>query len=246
MDAGRYWLVMPAAGRGQRFGAELPKQYLSLHGRSMLEWALRPFLADAACAGVMVAVSRGDAHWPALRAALGARVRDCEGGAERADSVRAALEALLASGVAADAWVLVHDAARPCVSAGEIAALRGTVLRHAAGEALDGGLLALPLADTLKRGAPHAAGVRVSDTVARESLWRALTPQMFRLGALHAALLAAQREGRVPTDEAQAIEWAGGAPQLVTGESTNLKVTTPADFGLAGRILQAVEFAGER
>ena len=94
MDAGRYWLVMPAAGRGQRFGAELPKQYLSLHGRSMLEWALRPFLADAACAGVMVAVSRGDAHWPALRAALGARVRDCEGGAERADSVRAALDEL--------------------------------------------------------------------------------------------------------------------------------------------------------
>lgn len=246
MNADQYWLVVPAAGRGQRFGAALPKQYLPLHGRSLLEWALSPFLADGACAGAVVAVAADDAQWSAVAPRLGARVRAVPGGAERADSVLAALVALRAAGVAESAWVLVHDAARPCVTHGEIAALRDTVNAHAKGEPLDGGLLALPLADTLKRGEAHEHGVRVQDTVPRESLWRALTPQMFRLGALHAALSAARAAGRTPTDEAQAIEWAGGAPRLVAGEATNLKVTTPADLALAARILVGDEFSGER
>ena len=246
MNAGQYWLVVPAAGRGQRFGGELPKQYLPLRQRSMLEWSLQPFLADAACAAAVVAVAADDVHWAGVQARLGARVRAVHGGAERADSVFAALDALRASGVAEQAWVLVHDAARPCVTAGEILALRNTVARHATGSPLDGGLLALPLADTLKRGEAHEHGVRVSATVPRESLWRALTPQMFRLGALHAALAAARIAGRTPTDEAQAIEWAGGAPRLVAGEATNLKVTTPADFALAAQILESPEFSGER
>lgn len=246
MDAGQYWLVVPAAGRGHRFGGALPKQYLSLHGQTLLEWAIRPFLLDADCAGVIVAVAPDDHQWPVLAERLGARVRGVHGGAERADSVRAALSALRADGVPDGSWVLVHDAARPCVRHAEIVALRATVALHARSAPLDGGLLALPLADTLKRGVAHEHGVRVSDTVPRESLWRALTPQMFRLGALCGALESARAAGRVPTDEAQAVEWAGGAPRLVAGEATNLKVTTPADLELAARILEMPEFSGVR
>jgi 2-C-methyl-D-erythritol 4-phosphate cytidylyltransferase len=125
-------------------------------------------------------------------------------------------------------WVLVHDAARPCVSADEIDALLSL-----AGSEVVGGLLAVPLTDTLKR---EEAGV-VRDTPSRESLWRALTPQMFRLGALRTALAAARKAGRTPTDEAQAMEWLGRPPRLVAGSPLNLKITTAADLVLASAIL---------
>jgi 2-C-methyl-D-erythritol 4-phosphate cytidylyltransferase len=155
--------------------------------------------------------------------------------------VRGALEALRASGASDSDWVLVHDAARPCVTASEIAALRQGVARDdsTAASTLAGGLLALPLADTLKRGGAQGAGVVSAETVSREGLWRALTPQMFRLGALLSALRAAAAAGRVPTDEAQAMEWIGASPRLIVGESTNLKVTTMTDLALAEGILRA-------
>jgi 2-C-methyl-D-erythritol 4-phosphate cytidylyltransferase len=147
------------------------------------------------------------------------------GGAQRADSVLAGLESMRTDD---DEWVLVHDAARPCVCAAEIDALL-----EAAGSDEVGGLLAVPLADTLKR---EAAG-RVCETPSRDSLWRALTPQMFRLGALRAALQAARDAGRSPTDEAQALEWQGRRPRLVIGSALNLKITTAADLLLATAIL---------
>lgn len=231
----RYWLVIPAAGLGQRLGASLPKQYLEIAGRSLLEWALSPFVADPRCAGIVVALAPGDRWWPSIRARIGRPVLEAAGGAERGDSVRRALEAL-ASHVADDPWVLVHDAARPCVEPQEIDALLVAVAQHERG-----GLLALPLADTLKRQEePAARPPAVAGTQPRAGLWRAATPQAFRLRALLAALQAAAREGRVPTDEAQAIEWAGlGAPLLVAGSSANIKVTTPADLALVTTLLES-------
>lgn len=229
-----YWLVMPAAGRGERLGAGIPKQYLPLLGRPMLEWSLAPYLADADCRGVVVVAAAGDIHWSALRPRLARPVRDTVGGATRADSVASGLAALRAARAGDDDWVLVHDAARPCVTTAEIDALRAAV---GADPQAAGGLLALPLADTLKRGDAAHGALRSAGTLSRESLWRALTPQMFRLGALQRALEAAARDGRSPTDEAQALEWQGLAPRLVAGEATNLKVTTQADVTLAEAIL---------
>ena len=244
MTPPRYWLVMPAAGRGKRLGSETPKQFLTVVGRPMLAWALQPFFDDPRCAGVMLAIASDDADWPAVRSALPRPVLETVGGLERSDSVRLALQSLLARGAQATDWVLVHDAARPCVSNAEIDALVDAVVAHAeggspsddlpSGDARAGGLLAVPLADTLKRGRSRSEA-----TVPREGLWRALTPQMFRLGALLQALQQAASAGRKPTDEAQAMEWQGSEPLLVGGDSTNIKVTTFADLRLVEGILQA-------
>lgn len=243
MTLAPYWLVMPAAGRGTRIAAERPKQYLTLAGRSMIEWALAPFLEDHDCRGFAIALSADDADWPAVRERLVRRPIETQGGAERADSVRAALEALLTAGAGERDWVLVHDAARPCVSPGEIVALRAAVEHSSQSGGAEGGLLAVPLADTLKRGEWGAATAgqasTTRETLPREGMWRALTPQMFRLGALLAALRAASAAGRTPTDEAQAIEWQGSRALLVSGESTNLKVTTATDLAIAEAVLRA-------
>jgi 2-C-methyl-D-erythritol 4-phosphate cytidylyltransferase len=221
----RYRLVMPAAGSGQRFGRELPKQYMPLAGSTVIECSLAPFVADPRCTAIVVALAATDGRFASLAVAGESRVSTVAGGALRADSVLAGLEAIDA---ADEEWVLVHDAARPCVSRAEIDAL----LEAVAGDEV-GGLLAVPLADTLKR---EAAG-RACETPSRDSLWRALTPQMFRLGGLRAALQAARDAGRSPTDEAQALEWQGRRPQLVAGSALNLKITTAADLLLAAAIL---------
>jgi 2-C-methyl-D-erythritol 4-phosphate cytidylyltransferase len=221
----RYWLIMPAAGSGQRFGQELPKQYMPLAGRTVIECSLAPFLADSRCAGAVIAIAANDRRFGELAVAEESRLRTVTGGEQRADSVLSALESLQAPD---EDWVLVHDAARPCVSRGEIDALL-----LAAGTDAVGGLLAVPLSDTLKR---EESG-RVRETPSRESLWRALTPQMFRLGALRYALQAARSAGRSPTDEAQALEWVGQKPVLVAGSPQNLKLTTAADLELAAAIL---------
>jgi len=216
---------MPAAGSGRRFGQEIPKQYMPLSGRTVIECALAPFVADPRCTAIVVAVCATDARFADLRVAGEAKVSTVAGGVQRADSVLAGLESLHA---ADDEWVLVHDAARPCVCLAEIDSLL-----EAAGNDEVGGLLAVPLADTLKR---EAAG-RVCETPSRDSLWRALTPQMFRLGPLRSALRAARDAGRSPTDEAQALEWQGRQPLLVIGSALNLKITTAADLLLAAAIL---------
>ncbi|MBV9344366.1 MAG: 2-C-methyl-D-erythritol 4-phosphate cytidylyltransferase [Gammaproteobacteria bacterium] len=226
----QYWLVMPAAGRAQRFGAAEPKQYARLLGRTVLEWSLAPFLADPRCEGIVVVLAAGDERFATL--GLAARVRAARGGAERSQSVRAGLAAL-APGPAPRDWVLVHDAARPCLSGDELRRLLEIGAAHPVGA-----LLAVPLADALKR-AEGAAGTRpeVLRTEPREGLWRALTPQLFRYGALCAALDAAHAAGRFPGDEAEAIEWTGQHPALVEGALTNLKVTRAADLQLAAAVL---------
>jgi 2-C-methyl-D-erythritol 4-phosphate cytidylyltransferase len=217
-----YWLVMPAAGSGRRMGADFPKQYLPLAGRTVIEQALSPFLADARCQGILVALDPSDARFDGLPCAADARVRRVDGGARRCDSVRAAVASIQDD---AQAWVLVHDAARPCLSGADIDRLLAAVAQDPVG-----GLLAVPMADTIKRADDKD---RVLKTPPRDGLWRALTPQMFRLGVLRAALAAAGDAGREPTDESQAVEWLGLAPLLVPGNPGNLKVTTAMDLDLA-------------
>ncbi len=221
---------MPAAGSGRRFGTQLPKQYAPLLGRTVMEWALAPFVADPQCRGITVALAPEDARWPRLAGRLPATVATVPGGAQRSASV---LNGLRALGPMADErdWVLVHDAARPCLPAADLAQL----LRELGAEET-GGLLATRGADTLKF-APMGGATAVARTVDRTGLWRALTPQMFRLGALRKALEAAHDAGRTPTDESQALEWVGARPLLVEGSAANIKVTTAQDLVVAAAIL---------
>jgi 2-C-methyl-D-erythritol 4-phosphate cytidylyltransferase len=211
-------------------GSGPPKQYLELAGRTVIEWALAPFVELADCEGIVVVLAEHDRRWSKQSLARHPKISTAKGGAERVDSVRAGLQAL-ASDATDDDWVLVHDAARPC--------LRATDLSRLIDELADdgvGGLLAVPVVDTLKRS---DASDRVHSTVARESLWRALTPQMFRYGVLDRALRAAHDAGSAATDEAQAVEALGLQPRLVRGDPDNIKITLPEDIDRAARLLKS-------
>lgn len=235
----RYWLVMPAAGAGRRFGGT--KQYAPLAGTSVLETALQVFLADERCAGGALVLAGDDPQRERLAARLGSRLRIVDGGTERVHSVRNGLMALAEHAAGMD-WVLVHDAARPCLSAADLSRLLEQAQVGQIGAGYSGALLAVPVADTVKRaasGQPAAGTPLVETTVARETLWLAQTPQMFRLGALRAALEAAIEAHRTPTDEAQAMEWQGYAVRLVAARDSNLKITHTADLVLAEAILAA-------
>jgi 2-C-methyl-D-erythritol 4-phosphate cytidylyltransferase len=228
----RYFLVIPAAGSGRRFASAVPKQYAPLGSSTVIEHALAPFEADPDCAGICVALALGDTDWSAIAARRTRLIETTEGGAQRAHSVRNALRAL-ATRVREDDWIMVHDAARPCFAAADLALLKRELSSHPVG-----GLLAVPLADTLKRALEPASHVtHVDATLDRDGLWRAATPQVFRFGMLLRALEAALASGRMPTDEAQAIEWSGQRPRLVAGRADNIKVTTADDLALAGAIL---------
>jgi 2-C-methyl-D-erythritol 4-phosphate cytidylyltransferase len=210
--------------------AERPKQYVELAGRTLLEWAIAPLLAQEAIERVVVALAAHDPYWSENSLAREPRVSTTIGGAERADSVRAALSAL-ARDAHADDWVLVHDAARPCLSAHDVAQLIDALANDDVG-----GLLATPVVDTLKRADDQGF---VAETVSRTGLWRALTPQMFRYGVLDRALNAAVERGVTVTDEAQAVELLGLRAKLVEGDADNLKITMPPDLERAARILAA-------
>ena len=228
----RYYLVIPAAGSGRRFAAAVPKQYAELGSSTVIEHALAPFEMDPDCAGICVAVAPDDPLWPAIAARRSRLVQTANGGEQRAHSVRNALRQL-ASQVRDDDWVMVHDAARPCFTSADLAMLKRELAAHPVG-----GLLAMPLADTLKRGLEANSHVtHVDETLERAGLWRAATPQVFRFGVLLRALEQALSAGRVPTDEAQAIEWSGQRPRLVAGRADNIKVTTGDDLALAAAIL---------
>lgn len=218
--------LIPCAGSGSRLAGEVPKQYREVAGRAIVAHTVRAFLDCAEIDDVTVVVRAGDPHIHGLLPA-DPRLRIAEvGGATRAESVAGGLRWLADGGVAGDDWVLVHDAARCCITPEAIAAL----VRACATDPV-GGLLALPLPDTLKRG---DAAARVEATVPRDGLWLAQTPQMFRL----AALLAAIDADPDVTDEASAMERAGARPLLVTGSASNFKVTYPADLELAAAMLE--------
>lgn len=222
------WALVPAAGSGRRFGGEVPKQYLQAAGKPLIAHALDALLAHPRIDGAVVALAAGDTHWPGWAVVQGKPVVTCIGGGERADSVLAALRAL-PEGVAEDALLLVHDAARPNLRADDIGKLI-----DAATACPDGAILAAPVRDTLKRAGDD---VRIDATEPRERLWRALTPQAFRRDLLRRALETAQADGVVVTDEAMAVERLGLRPRLVEGREDNVKVTTPADLALVEFLL---------
>ncbi len=227
MTAPTVWCVVPAAGRGTRAGGDCPKQYQPLAGRLLIEHTLERLASHPLIVGLLVTLDAADAHWPGFESLRGKPVRTTIGGAQRSDSVLAGLDALPDTVNKGD-FVLVHDAARPCVRIADISALieRGSVT--------DGGLLGAPLRDTLKFSDGDGHSQR---TEAREQRWRAFTPQMFRRGQLSAALRDAARRGVATSDEAMAMEQAGFAPLLVEGAEDNIKVTTAADFALAEFLL---------
>lgn len=219
------WAVIPAAGAGERFGGDVPKQYLPLLGRTVLEWAIRPIQTRADVAGIVVVIAAADEYWPGICLSSD-RIQAVRGGRQRADSVLAGLDALSGKADARD-WVLVHDAARPCLTDEDLDRLVET----AAGTC--GGLLAAPVQDTLKA----ADNGSVARTVEREGLWRALTPQMFRIGELASALHRAETSGFLATDEAAAMERMGHRPRIVPGRADNIKITRPEDLALAEFII---------
>lgn len=230
MTAPRLWLIVPAAGIGQRMGAEQPKQYLRIDERFILDITLSRVMDAAPFAGCMVSLHPTDRWWSDTEARLDSRIQTCTGGSERACSVLAALRALADQADDQD-WVLVHDAARPCVHTADLAKLIDSLYEHPVG-----GLLASPVADTLKQACPGQPP-EVQATLDRRALWRALTPQMFRYRLLINALEAALDAGMELTDESSAVEFSGNTPVLVEGRPDNIKITVPADLALAGFIL---------
>ena len=216
------WAVIPAAGRGLRSARRAPKQFCTLHGRRLLDWSVEALFSAVELRACAIALPEEYFSGHGMAHDTRPDIRYCAGGTTRADSVAAGLNALDAA--PAD-WVLVHDAARPCVPREDIQRLVAGVRETGVGA-----LLAQPLADTLKRG--DRAG-RVQATLERASLWRAQTPQMFRIDALRRALARALDEGVGVTDEAAAMERAGHPVQLIEGSAANLKVTYPEDFALA-------------
>ena len=235
--ARRVWAIVPAAGRGARFAASTdgssPKQYAPLLGATVLEWSLRALLAEPRVHAVVVALAADDAHWPGIAARLASpKLRTTIGGANRQDTVANGLDAL-AGQAAADDWILVHDAARPCLSAADLGALLDAV---GAESAVHGAVLAAPIVDTVKRDlGDHVA------TVDRQGLWRALTPQVFAFAQLRHALEEAKLAGIEVTDEAQAVERMGLRPTLVQGSPFNVKVTRLQDLATAAQILKMSE-----
>ena len=223
----RHYAIVPAAGSGSRFGAEKPKQYLSLLGRPLLFHTLSALITCPEIERVWVVLSPEDEEWTQYDwSELGHKLETVRcGGETRAESVTNGLRA--AAMVAADDdWILVHDAARPCLTQSMLSAL----INQLADDPV-GGLLAVPVADTLKRADQHQ---RVVSTEPRDGLWQAQTPQMFRYGLLCEAL----EKSQAVTDEAGAVEALRHSPKLVRGDTTNLKVTYPADLALAGLILR--------
>lgn len=219
--------IVPAAGIGSRMGSDVPKQYLEVAGKTLLEHSLAALFQDARIKRVVVALHPQDDHFHTLPVAHDARVATVTGGATRAESVLQALRSLSGN---SEHLVVVHDAARPCLQQGDLAA----VLSAAAQLPQAGAILATPVRDTMKRGVNR----NIVETVARDNLWHALTPQVFALAALQQNLQRALDAGSDITDEASAMEQAGVQPQLVSGAADNIKITRPDDLAWAEWWLQ--------
>jgi 2-C-methyl-D-erythritol 4-phosphate cytidylyltransferase len=219
-------VVVPAAGVGSRMGASCPKQYLPLAGKFLIEHTLERLLGHPKVEQVIVAISASDSFFSTLAVASHPRVIITQGGAERADSVLNGL-ALVTS-----EWVMVHDAARPCITHQDLDLL----IREAVTP--DGALLGSRVRDTMKRTDQHGL---IQKTVDREQLWHALTPQFFPTAQLRSALVKGKEHGAVITDEASAMELAGFRPKMVEGRADNIKVTRPEDLALAALYLQQQE-----
>jgi 2-C-methyl-D-erythritol 4-phosphate cytidylyltransferase len=241
-SAKTHWAILPAAGIGSRMQADRPKQYLPMTvkgiTKTVIEYTLDGLLAYSGIDQIAVIVSPDDSYWKTISSARGydqhQRILVVAGGSERCYSVLNGLlavqDAAKSSADSAEAWVAVHDVARPCITHSDLDILFSAVEGYS-----DGGLLATPVRDTMKRGAiSNDSTVSFIDhTVDRDQLWHALTPQMFPLASLLNNLQLALNEGFEVTDEASAMEFAGAKPKLVNGRSDNLKITRPEDLKLA-------------
>jgi len=224
----RYWCIVPAAGIGSRVQSSIPKQYLSLKDKSIIEHTLDRLLGVEQIEKIIVALHPGDSWWSELPVSQHPDIETVIGGSERHDSVANALNHLKNRADHND-WVLVHDAARPCVTVSDIKKLIQATFNHPIG-----GLLGTPVSDTIKRVDKNL----VTATIDRDSLWNALTPQVFRFDCLYRALSAENGFDRF-TDEAMAIERTGLQPLMVEGSKDNIKITVPGDISLAAVILQS-------
>jgi 2-C-methyl-D-erythritol 4-phosphate cytidylyltransferase len=222
MSEPKFWSVVPAAGVGKRMNADRPKQYLLLSEKTVLEQTLTRLIESDVFEKIVVAISDGDPYWDNLPISKHEKIIRSNGGKERADSVLNAL-AEIENIADENDWILVHDAARPCITTEDIKKL---ILELENDEV--GGILALSSHDTLK----DVDGLQILSTHDRNRIWRALTPQMFRYGALKKALQINQGNAAI-TDEASALEFQGLSPKIVEGRADNIKITRPEDLALA-------------
>ena len=220
-DNSKYWVVIPAAGVGTRMGVDKPKQYISVNGKTIIEHTIDCFIEREEITGIVVVVSKADEYWPTLSISKNERIITAPGGDERYQSVFNGLT-ILKDKAGENDWVLVHDAARPCLNQSAIDRLMINLRTHDVG-----GILALPCRDTMKRA--NIAG-EIENTVERESLWHAQTPQMFRYGKLMSAIEQVLNNNIVVTDEAMAMEHCGYNPVLVQGHQENIKITHKDDL----------------
>ncbi len=235
------WVVIPAAGIGKRMRSNVPKQYIKIHQKTVIEHTLDRFLYHPDVAGIVIALNSEDPYWKSVsdNLPLNIPLYTVEGGLERSDSVLQALDYLsMVERLPPQHWVMVHDAARPCVTQDDINALLSlTQNKHTVG-----GILATPVKDTMKRAKKNSH--TILKTESRDDLWHALTPQLFRLGELQEALQNGLDSQATITDEASAMERVGKYPELIEGSSQNIKITRPDDLELATWLLAAYEDNG--
>lgn len=220
----RYWVIVPAAGSGKRVGGDLPKQYLPLAGRSVIEHTLYRLSLQSRIVEIIVVLSKDDSSWRKLHLNwISTPLRTVIGGDERCHSVLNGLKSISARAADND-WVLVHDAARPCLRPDDIESLISECQDEA------GGLLGVPVKDTMKQlDETH----RITSSLQRDHIWHALTPQMFRYKNLLLALSNVLDKNALVTDEAMAMELAGHRPKMICGHADNIKITYPEDLVLA-------------
>ncbi|MEM7469335.1 MAG: 2-C-methyl-D-erythritol 4-phosphate cytidylyltransferase [Pseudomonadota bacterium] len=226
------YAVVPAAGVGRRMQSDTPKQYLILNDKPVIEHTVTRLASISRIVNIVVVVAEHDSVWPQLEISKHSKLLTAPGGDERCHSVLNGLKIL--DSASQDSWVLVHDAARPCVRPSDVQNMIDKLQTHDVG-----GILASPVGDTLKKSSDNQI---IEKTVDRDGMWRAFTPQMFRLGVLRRALEHALEENQLVTDEAQAIESQGLKPVLVEGSADNIKITQPADLSLAALYLQQQGF----
>lgn len=223
MTSNSLYAVVPAAGIGSRMGADIPKQYLVLHGQTILQHTLAKLSNFSELEKIIVPISENDQWFVDQPISDHEKIETCSGGSERFESVLNGLNALLDQGVDEKAWVMVHDVARPCFQLSDLEKLFTE-------RSEQGAILALEVRDTMKRTDSTGAIVQ---TVDRNHLWHALTPQLAPLGLLHRAISTCIQDGVAITDEASALEYMGLTPKTVAGHPSNIKVTRPEDLELA-------------
>ncbi|MGO2306966.1 MAG: 2-C-methyl-D-erythritol 4-phosphate cytidylyltransferase [Providencia sp.] len=227
--------LIPAAGIGSRMNADCPKQYLQIAGKTIIEHTINALLLNPLIQCIIVVLSAEDDYFQQLEIAKETRIITVIGGKERADSVLAGLDFLAKNADYLNSWVLVHDAARPCLHQDDL----NQIIQLATNKDCCGGILAAPVRDTMKRSVK--IDQLIDHTVEREALWHALTPQFFPLLLLRDCLSKALKEKTIITDEASALEYCGYQPKLVVGRADNLKITQPEDLALAEFYLSRIK-----